>query len=59
MEITELNKTLRERYKGIKNIRHYQGLDNNETHGTVYAMPNTSSQGRIFIGYTADLLKVA
>lgn len=56
-EIKRLNDRLRERYAGASNIRHYVGDRSDETHLTTDAMPNTDRAGRIFAGYTDDLLR--
>jgi len=56
-EILILNNRLRLRYAGATNIRHYTGTRADETHLTTDRMPNTSQAGRIFAGYTEELLR--
>lgn len=56
-EIKRLNDRLRERYAGAANIRHYTGTRSDETHLTADNMPNTNQTGRIFVGYTDELLR--
>lgn len=59
LTIRQLNRSLRERWDGIRNIRHYQQLNGRGPHNatliTVDQMPNTNNKGRIFAGYTDDL----
>lgn len=52
-----LNKYLCSRYKNASNIKHYQGQNQDETHLTTFQMPNTNKEGRIFAGYTNDLIE--
>ena len=55
-QIIDLNQSIRERYEGARNIRHYCGADRNETHATVDRLPNTSRPGNVFAGYTDELI---
>ena len=56
--IRELNEILRARYDAGRYIKHYQGDKKDETHITTDKMPSTNSPGRIFAGYTDDLLRL-
>lgn len=56
--VRQLNRRLREKYSDARNIRHYQGGENNETHLTTSRMPNTNQKGRIFVGWTEELLSL-
>ena len=52
-----LNKCLRNKYKDVSNIRHYQGRNKDETHLTTSEMPKTNKKGRIFAGHTNALIE--
>lgn len=58
-EAIAVNTMLRARYEGASNIRHYVGERHDETHVTVDLMPSTDRPGRIYAGYTDELIREA
>ncbi len=58
-KIRLLNKYLKSKYPNATNIRHYtgNGYNDSETHLTTSKIPNTNKSGRIFVGYTGELLR--
>jgi hypothetical protein len=56
-QIRQLNDKLRNQFNNASNIRHYSGARGDETHLTTDAMSDTDREGRIFVGYTDELIR--